>query len=212
MTDHTRSFLSEDELAFIAGYGAIRTFPAQTVLIQEGDRGNDLFVILEGRVRIFLGDEDGREVIINTQGPGEYFGELALIDDEPRSASVMTTCRTKVLVVTREGFEKCIADRPDFAMRMFRALPSRVRCLTEDLRSMALDDVYGRMCRLLKNLAREVDGRWVIEDRPTHQEMAAMIGASREMVSRILKELDRGGYLTVEGKHLVLSGELPTRF
>jgi CRP/FNR family cyclic AMP-dependent transcriptional regulator len=164
---------------------------------------------LSGRVKVYLSDEDGKEVIINTQGPGEYFGELALIDEAPRSASVMTIEDSKLSIVSKRDFESCLARYPEIALRVIKGLTKRLRHLTENVKSLALMDVYGRVARTLLSLAEEQDGKLVVHQRLTQRDIAAMIGASREMVSRILKDLTIGGYITVDKKSITINEKLP---
>ena len=201
--------LASADLALIAEHGTVRTYPKHTVLISEGDRSDSLYVIRSGRVKVYVGDAEGKEVILSIQGPGEYFGELALIDDAPRSASVVTLEKSQLCVVSRADFQRCLAQNPNIAMEMIRALAARVRALTDNVRDLALLDVYGRVARTLLKLASERDGEQVIEQRLTHQDIANMIGASREMVSRIMKDLVDGGYIKVKNKLITIPGRLP---
>lgn len=203
------SELTPEELRLIADYGVTRTFAKNVVLIHEDDASDSLYVILSGRVRIFVSDENGKEGILNTQGPGECFGELALIDAAPRSASVMTLEPSKLAIVSKGDFERCLAKYPSIAIGLIRVLSRRVRALTDSVKSLALLDVYGRVAHTLLKLARERDGVLVIEERLTHQDLADMVGASREMVSRIMKELVTGGYIESKDKTLRIRGHLP---
>ncbi|MDQ2695526.1 MAG: Crp/Fnr family transcriptional regulator, partial [Pseudomonadota bacterium] len=189
------SELDATDLRQICDCGVNRSYPKNAILINEGDLSDSLFIILSGRVKIFVSDEDGKEVILNIQGPGEYFGELALIDEEPRSASVMTLEPSQMAVVSKAAFQECLAAHPNLAFNLIRSLVRRVRSLTESVKSLALLDVYGRVARTLLNLASDQDGKLVIEERLTHQDIANMVGASREMVSRIMKDLTTGGYI-----------------
>jgi CRP/FNR family transcriptional regulator, cyclic AMP receptor protein len=188
----------------------VRSYPGRVTIINEGDLSHSLYLILEGRVKVYVSDEDGREVVLCTQGPGEYFGEVALVDDAPRSASVITLAHTRLAILSREDLRRCVREHPGIALAMIHGLAGRVRRLTEQVRSLALHDVYGRLTELLTALADDRDGRLVIEPRLTHQELANRIGASREMVTRILGDLVRGGYLQIEGQRMILAGKLPT--
>jgi CRP/FNR family cyclic AMP-dependent transcriptional regulator len=198
-----------DDLEYIASRGVVKTFLKNTVLINEGDRSDALYVILEGKVKVYASDENGKEVILNIQGPGEYFGELALIDDVPRSASVMTLKPSRLASVSRESFEACLVENPRLALKLVRSLSQRILSLTEVVKNLALHDVYGRVTRTLCKLAREQNGRFVIEQRLTHQDIADMVGASREMVSRIMKDLSTGGYIKASNKMITINGKLP---
>jgi CRP/FNR family cyclic AMP-dependent transcriptional regulator len=186
-----------------------RTYPANSILINEGDQTDSLYVILEGEVKVYASDETGKEVILNILGPGEYFGELALVDDQPRSASVMTLKPTKVMIISKQNFKQCLAENSELAFNLIRNLTRQVRGLTDSVKNLALMDVYGRVARTLLDLAAEKDGKQIIEQKLTHQDIANMVGASREMVSRILKDLSRGGYITIDKKSITLNEKLP---
>ncbi len=204
--------LSEHDLDFIAGHGIVRSYPKSSVIVHEGDVGESLYILLEGRVKVFVSDEQHRELTLNIQGPGEYFGELSLIDDTPRSASVVTLEQTRVALVTRPAFERCLAENSALAIKLMGMLVKRIRSLTLNIKNLALLDVYGRVARTLLDLAVEGDGIRVIEHRLTHQEIANMVGASREMVSRIMKDLVMGGYLAVEDGRILIKSRLPARW
>ena len=205
------SALPPEILARLAQRGNIRSYPRHTVLIHEGDDTNSLFVIVTGRVRVYLGDSDGREVTLATQGPGEYFGELVL-DGGPRSASVMTLESTQCLVVQHAELQQFLASNPEFTLLLVRDMMRRTRRLTESVRSLALLDVYGRVARVLLELAKDIDGKHVVTERLTQQDLANRVGASREMVSRILRDLDRGGYIRQEGGRIVIDRPPPARW
>ena len=187
-----------------------RNYPANSILINEGDQTDSLYVILDGEVKVYASDESGKEVILNILGPGEYFGELALVDDSPRSASVMTLKPTKVMIISKQSFKQCLAENSELAFNLIRNLARQVRGLTDSVKNLALMDVYGRVARTLLDLATEIGGKQVIEQKLTHQDIANMVGASREMVSRILKDLSRGGYITVNKKSITINEKLPS--
>ncbi len=185
-----------------------RTYPRNAIVINEGDFSDGLYVLLSGRVKVFSTGDDGKEVILRYQEPGEYFGELALIDEAPRSVSVMTVEPSKLSLISRDAFRDCLAKNPDLAFQLIGELTHRIRSLTDDVKSLALLDVYGRVARVLLNRASETDGK-LIAERLTHQELANMVGASREMVTRILKDLTTGGYITMSDKAIVINEKLP---
>lgn len=199
-----------DERAQIESYTSRRRYPRGTVIVAEGDSNQSLYVIVSGKVKVYLTDADGREIILRFQGPGEYFGELALLDDAPRSATVIGVEPTELLVLPKAGFERCLIEHPSTAISTIRALTRRVRTLTEEVRALALLDVYGRLSRVLTQLAEDQDGTLVVTQRLTHQEIASMVGASREMVTRILKELTVGGYVTVGNGSMTINRKLPS--
>ena len=203
--------LSAEELRAISPHAQTRSFPRNAVVLNEGDRTDSLYIILEGRVRAFVSDPDGKEVALSTQSAGEYFGEMVL-DEGPRSASIMTLEPCRFLVVTKNDFKDFLLKNPAFAVRLIEKLIHRVRSLTENVKSLALMDVYGRVARLLLELARDRDGRLVISDRLTQKEIASRVGASREMVSLILKDLETGGYVRHEGHTIVIERTPPPRW
>ena len=200
--------LSDAELAALSRRATMRSFAKNTVVVSEGDRTDSLYIIVSGRIRVYVSDDQGKEIILNEGGKGEYFGEMVL-DEGPRSASVITLEPTRFLVVPKEDFAAFLASSPEFALHLIRKLIRRVRALTSDVKSLALMDVYGRVARMLLDLAVERDGALVIEDRPTQQEMANRIGASREMISKILGELAAGGYIEVARDRIIISRALP---
>lgn len=207
---HLFSDLKPADTDVLTARSTIRTYPANSILINEGDNTDSLYVVMEGEVKVFASDENGKDVILNMLGPGEYFGELALVDDAPRSASVKTMEPTKVMVISKKEFKSVLADNPDMAYNLIQALTKQVRTLTNNVKSLALMDVYGRVAHTLLDLAQEMeDGKMVIEQKLTHQDIADMVGASREMVSRILKDLVNGGYISVKSKIVTINEKLP---
>jgi CRP/FNR family cyclic AMP-dependent transcriptional regulator len=198
-------------LARLAQRGSVRSYPRHAVLINEGDDTNSLFVIVAGRVRVYLSDSDGREVTLATQGPGEYFGELVL-DGGPRSASVMTLDSTQCVVIKHNELQQFLAENPEFALHLIGDLVRRTRRLTENVRSLALLDVYGRVAHVLLELAHDVDGQLVVTERLTQQDLANRVGASREMVNRILRDLDRGGYIRQEDGRIIIDRPPPAHW
>jgi len=207
---HLFSDLRSSDNDVLTEHGTIRSYPANSILINEGDDTDSLYVVMEGEVKAYASDENGKEVILNMLGPGEYFGELALVDSEPRSASVKTMEPTKVMVIGKHDFKKALAENPDMAYNMIQSLSRQVRELTNNVKSLALMDVYGRVAHTLLDLATELeDGKMVIEQKLTHQDIADMVGASREMVSRILKDLVNGGYISIKSKIVTINERLP---
>jgi CRP/FNR family cyclic AMP-dependent transcriptional regulator len=198
-----------ETLSSLADKASKKTYPKNSIILNEGDESGPLFVILEGKVRVYLSESSGKEVTLSVQGAGSYFGELSLLDDEPRSASVMTLEKTVCGLVAKSEFRRWWSDHPDVAPALIMGLTRRVRVLTESVRGLALCDVYGRLSRLLYELAEPETDPPRIPDRPSHQELANRIGSSREMVSRIMKDLVNGGYLVLEGRSLSIQRKLP---
>lgn len=200
------------EVRKLAELGAQRRYRAHALLIEEGDAGSAVYVVLTGRLRAFVSDSRGREVTLALHGPGEYVGEMSL-DGDVRSASVQAAEPTLCAVVTRETMLHHIANDPEFAFALIVRLIRRARLATESARSMALLDVYSRLKRLLElRAAPRADGKRQIAERLTHQAIASEIGCSREMVSRLMKDLESGGYLSLVERQIVLERELPARW
>jgi CRP/FNR family cyclic AMP-dependent transcriptional regulator len=201
--------LQSETLKAIASSGVIRTFPRNSILINEGDVGDSLFIVLAGRVKVFASNEQGREFVIDFHGPGEYVGEMSL-DGARRSASVVTMEPTTCAVVNRAQFREFILHHPDFALHLIERLIHRVRVTTGNLKSLALSDVYGRLVRLLNTLAIEIDGKHVVPEKLTQQDIADRVGASRDMIGKLMKDLIAGGYLHVEDRTIAILKKLPT--
>jgi CRP/FNR family cyclic AMP-dependent transcriptional regulator len=196
----------------LAEQGDIRRYRKGTLLIAEGDRTATLFVLLSGRVRAFSSSPSDREITFGIDGAGEYFGEMSL-DGGPRSVSVIALEPVVCSVVDRATVLQHVASHPDFAVNLIERVIQRARFATETASNLALLDVYGRMARLLNGLAEEgSDGHRVITERLTHQEIASRVGASREMVSRLIKDLERGGYLQTERQQITLLKALPAHW
>ena len=195
----------------LAALGRLRTYPKNTVFITEGDSSDSVFVVLSGRVKVFISDTEGHEMILDTQGAGEYVGEMAL-DGKPRSASVMTLEPTTFSVVGRDPVREAIRRNPDFALDMISRIIDRARIATNSVKDLALLDVYGRVARLLLNMAQDVEGKLQIPDKITQQEIAERVGASRDMVSRIFRDLTAGGYIKVENRIITINKRPPARW
>ena len=203
--------LSAAELEEISRHGVAREFRERTVLMTEGDQSDSLYIILQGRVRAYVSDDDGREAVLSVMGPGEYFGEIAF-DEGPRSASVITLEPCRLLVVQRAEFADFIARSPAFAIHFIYRLIGRIRTLTNNVRSLALMDAYGRVARLLLELSVVKDGVQAVQEKLTQAEIASRVGCSREMVSRIFKDLVQGGYISVEPMRIVIHRKPPARW
>lgn len=201
--------LEEDELQTIASHAAIKSYPKNAIIINEGDDTNSMYIIQSGKVKVFLSNEDGKEVILKIMKPGDYFGELSILDSAPRSASIMTMEPCKFSIICKEDFDMAMDAHPEMARKLVTELTRTIRRLTDSVRNLALMDVYGRVARTLLDMADDVDGNQVINQKLTHQDIARMIGSSREMVSRIMKDLQKGGYITSESKRIVINEKLP---
>lgn len=200
--------LSPEAVAKIESRAVARNYPRNAVVISEGDEATSMFIIVSGSVKIYHTEADGKETIHNTQGPGDHFGELALVDDAPRSASVMTQEASRLLVLSKAAFKECLEESPEVGYHLVQTLARQVRRLTENVNMMSRD-VYGRIRTLLMSLSVERDGVLMIDHPMTQQDIANRIASSREMVSRVLKELTDGGYIAVPDKRIVIKKKLP---
>jgi CRP/FNR family transcriptional regulator, cyclic AMP receptor protein len=201
--------LPAEYLKALAEMGTPRTYPKNCVLISEGERSDSLFIVLSGKVKVYLADEAGKELLLGTHGPGEYFGEM-ILDEGPRSASVMTLEACKFAVVTTDQFKQFLTEQPALSIELIKSLIHRVRALTKTVGNLGLLDVYGRVARLLLDLAVDQDGKQVIDERMTQQDMASRVGCSREMISRILKDLRVGGYIKMDGTRMIIARKPPS--
>ncbi|HUQ28181.1 MAG TPA: cyclic nucleotide-binding domain-containing protein [Usitatibacter sp.] len=204
------SMLDAGELREISKHAVQRRFPAKALIVQEGDRPDSLFIIVEGRVKAYVSDESGREVLLSTMGPGEYFGEIAL-DEGPRSASVMSLEPCLLSVVPLADLDQFIRASPAFASHFIHRLMGRIRALTKNVGSLALMDAYGRVARLLLESAVTKDGVQFVPERLTQAEIASRVGCTREMVSRIFKDLVQRHYVSLEADRIVIHRVPPTR-
>jgi CRP/FNR family transcriptional regulator, cyclic AMP receptor protein len=197
----------------LAALGVQRRYRRGTLLIQEGEIGDTLYIVLQGRLRAFLADNSGKELTLGMYGPPEYVGEMSL-DGGPRSANVEAVESSLCSVVTRDILLGYIAEKPEFALELMARLIRRARLATESARSVALIDVYGRLVQLLNQMATEPDanGERVLQERLTHQTMAQHLACSREMVSRLLRDLETGGYIAVRERWVWLLKPLPARW
>jgi CRP/FNR family cyclic AMP-dependent transcriptional regulator len=198
------SKLSEEQLQLLQPCLQQRRYPRNSLIVRVGEETDALYIILSGRVKVQISDEQGHEVILAIMGPNEYFGEMGLLDDQPRSASVETLEACEMLRLSKSGFMACLKDNPDLAMIIIRNLVKRLRAADRKIESLALIDVYGRVARLLLEHAQEIDGLLIVKQAPPKQEIARMIGASREMVSRVVKDLQVRGYIRTEKRKIFL--------
>ena len=198
----------EQHIDALAALGVVRSYPKNTVLFQEGDKSDQLYVLLAGKLKVFLADDDGKEIVVDVLSAKQYFGEMAL-DGESRSASVMTVEASKLAVIQREDLKRFLAENSAAAFALIITLIRRARNLTRTIGNLALLDVYGRVARLLIDNASDESGKLIVIEKMTQQEIAQRIGSSREMVSRILSDLKEGGYLSIESGRIVIKQNLP---
>jgi CRP/FNR family transcriptional regulator, cyclic AMP receptor protein len=203
------SCLDEKELEHLMDAAIRKTYAKNTVILSEGDITDSLYVIVTGKVKTVITDENGKEIILSIFGPGDYFGEMALIDGKPRSATIVTREPSQLMIFSRNDLRKIFATNPDIVFNLLKGLVQRLRESNKKIESLAFMDVYGRVTRFLIHYARPQGDDLVVAEAMTHQEIANMVGSSREMVSRILKELIRGAYISVANKVITIHKKLP---
>jgi len=198
------SALPEQQLALLTSVVSRKSFSRGTTIIAAGDTTESLYVIISGRLKVMMSDDEGREVILAILSPNEFFGEMGLLDDHPRSASVVAIEACELLTLAKRDFKKCLAENFEMTMTVMRGLVKRLREADQKIGSLALMDVYGRVARLLLEMSEVVDGQKVVTKKLAKQDIAKMIGASREMVSRVMKDLQAGGIIEVRPGAIVL--------
>lgn len=206
------SNLGDAELRIVAELTRIRTIPRNTLLINEGDVPDSMYLIKEGKVDVMVTNENGEQFVLSTLKQGDNFGELSLLDDHPRSASVITLEKSVFIMLHKADFLRLIEHNHLIAKGVISYLCQRIRFVTSIAQSMALLDVYGRLCKLIHDLSKQnEDGKWIIESPLTKQAMALRIGCSREHVSRIFGGLVKGGYLIEEkdNDRVIIEKKLP---
>jgi CRP-like cAMP-binding protein len=195
--------LEEGELARFAEVTREREYPRNSVILFEDDPGDALYIVSSGQVKVVLIGEDGREVILSVLGDGDFFGEMSLIDDEPRSAHVIAMKDSRLLVLRREDFQVQLERHPSVALKLLRVLVQRLRRADEKIGSLVLLDVNGRVAQLLLDLAEESGGPRITR-KLTHHTIAQMIGSSRETVSRAMRELVERGFIEVSRREITI--------
>jgi CRP/FNR family transcriptional regulator, cyclic AMP receptor protein len=194
--------LNEAQLDVLATGSLRRNYPRGRTIVAEGEPSQSLYILLSGRAKVQRSDSEGKEVILAVIGPGEFFGEMSLIDDAPRSASVITLESSDFMAINKDGFKAMLMQNTDIGMQVMRGLVRRLREADKKIETLALLDVYGRVARVLLDFSEIVNGERIVKARLPRQEIAKMIGASREMVSRVMKGLEIDGYIVpmAEGK------------
>jgi len=198
------SDLSEADLASFADVTREREYPKNSVILFEDDPGDSLYIVSAGQVKVVLIGEDGREVILSVLGDGDFFGEMALIDDEPRSAHVIAMKDSQLLVLRRDDFQAQVAGHPQIALKLLKVMVQRLRRADEKIGGLVLLDVNGRVARLLLDLADESGGPRITR-RLTHHTIAQMIGSSRETVSRAMRELVERGLIETTRREISIT-------
>jgi CRP/FNR family cyclic AMP-dependent transcriptional regulator len=191
--------LTPTQSASIADAIVKKRFKRAEMVVEQGKKSDALYIILTGRARVMSTDSRGREVILATLQPGDYIGEMSLIDDEPHSATVRTEIQTDVLVLDRDAFSRCLPENASMSYNIMRGLVQRLRQADRKIESLALMDVYGRVARSLIEFAvDDGQGNLKIRDKISRQDLAKMVGASREMVSRVMKDLEERGFVQTQ--------------
>lgn len=196
--------VDDPRLEEIARVATSRRMPRGTTIVRAGDATDSLYIIVSGSARVLNSDEEGREVILSILGPGDFFGEMGLIDGSPRSADVVAAEAGELLVISKSDFRRCLEENFEVAMNIMKRLVERLRDADRKIESLALMDVYGRVAKLLLEYSELENGQRVLRRKLTKQDIAKMIGASREMVSRVMKDLEGSGYIHVEEGRIVL--------
>lgn len=198
--------LGDDEIAQLAAVASIKSYPKNSVIIQEGDHSDCIYLINSGKVKVLISNDEGHELILTLLGPGEYFGELSVIDNQTRSATVVSMEPVHFTVISKPDFDRCLANNPGIASLIMVGLAQRLRNADLKIEGLALMDVYGRVARTLLQLAKQMDnGEMLVSQKLSQQDFADMVGASREMVSRTLKDLAFNGYIRLDGKNIIIN-------
>eukprot|EP01037_Dinobryon_pediforme_P010768 gene10768-10844_t len=190
------SLLTVAQAEVISGAVIKRRFKRSEALVEQGQKSNALFILLTGRARVMTSDSRGREVILATLAQGDYLGEMSIIDNEPHSATVRAEVQTDVLMLGRAEFARCLTENASMSLVVMRGLVKRLRHADRKIESLALLDVYGRVAHALLDFAvPDAQGQLLIKDKISRQDLAKMVGASREMVSRVMKDLEERGFI-----------------
>ena len=195
---------SDQQINTLLAYVQHRSFARNIYVMHAGEETDSLYVMLSGKAKVVRTDDHGREVILGYMGPQDFFGEMGILDDSPRSASVFTLEPCEMLRLSKTGFMSCVREHSEVAMLVIRNLVKRLRAADRKIESLALVDVSGRVARLLLDLAQETGGKLIVQRAPAKQEIARMIGASREMVSRVIKELEQRALIRVDRRSIII--------
>ena len=203
------SVLGEDDLVELARVVSRKSYARGSLILGAGDATDSLYILVSGRMKVFMSDLDGKEVILAILGPNEFVGEMGLIDNSTRSANVVALDQCEIVCISKPDFRRCLADNFAMCMTLMRGLVKRLREADNQIGSLALMDVFGRVARLLLETAEIVDGEKVVTKKLSKQDIARMIGASREMVSRVMKHLQAAGYIEMRDSSIVIRASIP---
>ncbi|MDP2367772.1 Crp/Fnr family transcriptional regulator [Rhodoferax sp.] len=200
------AMLTPTQAELLADAVAKRRFKRGQLIVEQGKKSDALYIILSGRARVLMADRKSREVILATLQPGDYIGEMSMIDNEPHSATVEAEIQTDVLVLGRKEFTRCLPENATMAYAVMQGLVRRLRNADQKIGSLALMGVYGRVANVLLESAVPDDGRLIIREKLSRQDIAKMVGASREMVSRVMKDFEEQGFIqTLEGGAILVN-------
>jgi CRP/FNR family cyclic AMP-dependent transcriptional regulator len=201
--------LSASQVESIGVHAALMSYEKGAIILRQGDVADSFFVIVAGQVKVYIADESdpSREVILKTLGPGDFFGEIPMFDQEPRSANVAALDRCHLQVLSYRAFQKAIETQPDIAAAVMETLAKRLRHADRRIGTLALMDISARVSRTLMELAIVSNGRRVVGEPFTQKDLASMIGASREMVNRTLKDLQDDGAIDIQRKSITILDE-----
>ncbi len=206
------SSLNEQELSEIKKIAVENTFLRNAIIIQKEDTSTSLYVVLSGKAVAIGSNEDGRQIILNVFKKGDCFGEMSFIDSAPRSATVQTTEKTRIMTINGDKLRSIFLSNSEMMLKLMKELLRKIRVLTEQLTGLAFENVYKRVVLLLMRLAKPQGDKWIIEEKLTHKEIAEMVFASREMVSRIMSELSDGEYITVCKDSVIINKKFPEKW
>ena len=201
------SMLTNDQAQGIADSVVKRRYRRGEIIVEHGRKSNALFILLTGRARVLTADSRGREVILAVLQPGDYVGEMSLIDNEPHSATVRCELQCDVLILGRAEFARCLPENSSLSYAILRGLVSRLRAADRQIESLALLDVYGRVARTLLDMAEQDGDTKIIRNKVSRQDLAKVVGASREMVSRVMKDLEERGMVETQENGSVIIKE-----
>ncbi len=204
--------LTAEQLSYIDAGARVQSFPRSAVIITQGDVSDSLFILLSGRLKVYGAGENGREILFDFIEPYGFVGELSLLDGQPRSASVMTMEASKLAILSKEHLLYCLERYPAINLALLKNLAERSRSLVEKVSDLALLDVYSRVVNVLIARSRINTDPHNAAKSITHQELANLVGASREMITRILNDLKKGGYISIENHQIMLISQLPRRW
>jgi CRP/FNR family cyclic AMP-dependent transcriptional regulator len=201
--------IEREELERLASLLTQREVPRDSPVVRQDEPGDSMFIIVRGRMKVTLIGDGSREVILTFLKAGEFFGEMSLLDDLPRSANVVALEDSTVLMLSREAFAEHIVKSPRTGLNVMAELSRRLRRADEIIGNLATLDVYGRVAHIMIDLAKKdgevVEDGILIRERPTQQDIASMIGTSRETVSRVLSEFQKRGFVEMRGREILLS-------